>query len=452
MRAARHLPCAHASGAAAPPPAGAGQRARRRPRCAPNAFVAAAAAAAAAPWPSQQPQPRLVYVLDEAPGHAKDAHPEGPQRVRAIAAALAAAGLEAHGAAPLGAAAAAAWRGAAAREALQRVHPPQYLERLESICRGLEAPTLVDESTYIAPGSFLAGLEAMAAVLACLDAVMGGPDRAGDESGGGQSSGGGGQSSSDGQRSGAPNAGSEGGRRGCAGFCVVRPPGHHVTPSRPMGFGLLNLVAAAAATAKARPGVARVMVLDFDVHHGNGSEAAFEADASVLYLSLHQQGLWPYTGKAAFVGIGEGAGATINVPLPGGAGDAAARLAWGAVVAPAARRFKPDVLIVSAGYDAHWRDPLAALQLCSSSFHWMGAGARALADELCGGRVLLVLEGGYHLESLGESVAETLRGVLGLPPATPPPEELAAARLLQPEPMARAQRAVEDAVRRHRLG
>ncbi|KAI8472046.1 MAG: histone deacetylase [Monoraphidium minutum] len=322
-------------------------------------------------------------------GHAKEGHPECPERIAAIRDALSAAGLDRHAAArALGAADLAAWRrGGAARlmGAIELVHPRAYLERLEAICGGLQAPAMVDESTYIAPGSFEASLDTAAATLACLDV-------------------------------------------------------------------LVNCAAAAAAHALTRPGVSRVLVLDWDVHHGNGTEAVFYDSPDVLYISTHQQGAFPFTGKAAAVGAGEGAGATVNVPLPGGAGDAAARMAWDRVIVPAARRFKPDVIIVSAGYDAHWRDPLAALQLCSSTYHWLAAAARGLALELCGGRCLLVLEGGYHLPSLGESVAESLRGLLGLAAATPAAADLAAARLLQEEPLAKVERALAEAARLHSLG
>ncbi len=149
------------------------------------------------------------------------------------------------------------------------------------------------------------------------------------------------------------------------------------------------------------------------MHHGNGTQDVFWTDPDVLFVSTHQKGSYPNTGKAEEAGGEGGEGATINVPLPGESGHAAALDAFDEVVGPAIRRFDPDMLIVSAGYDAHWRDPLAGLSFRSATFHELARRVKALADEVCGGRVVFLLEGGYDLEALGESVASTVAALVG---------------------------------------
>ena len=179
-------------------------------------------------------------------------------------------------------------------------------------------------------------------------------------------------------------------------------------------------------------GLGKVLIFDFDVHHGNGTNDIFRDDPSVLFISAHEDGSYPGTGKMSDVGDGDGVGATVNLPLPPGSGDAAALAAFDEIVAPAAARFRPDIVLVSAGYDAHWRDPLAGLNYRTGTYHRLSARLKALADELCGGRCVFLLEGGYDLTGLSEGVTDSFRALLGeasgeatgqIPGLTEAPEE-----------------------------
>jgi acetoin utilization deacetylase AcuC-like enzyme len=216
-----------------------------------------------------------------------------------------------------------------------------------------------------------------------------------------------------------------------AGFAAVRPPGHHAEGDRAMGFCLFNNAAIAARAVQRKAGVERVLILDWDVHHGNGTQHTFEADPSVLYVSTHQYPFYPGTGAAGEIGTGRGEGATLNVPMPAGCGDAEYVGVFQRVLAPAARAFRPDYWIVSCGFDAHEDDPLAGMRVTRSGYAAMTAIVRALADELSGGRMLFVLEGGYSLLGLREGVGALLAGLVADAPALPATAALAPGSALE---------------------
>ncbi|MEZ5465715.1 MAG: histone deacetylase family protein [Lysobacteraceae bacterium] len=184
-------------------------------------------------------------------------------------------------------------------------------------------------------------------------------------------------------------------------FCAVRPPGHHATADTAMGFCLFNAMAVGARHAIRSHGFSRVAIVDFDVHHGNGTQAIFEHDPAVLYLSSHQLPLYPDSGHANERGVGN----VFNAPLPAGANGDAFRHAWRDVLLPALERFQPQLILASAGFDGHWLDPLAGLLLKEADYAWIGRELLAAAEEHCGGRLISMLEGGYSLSALGASAA-----------------------------------------------
>ncbi len=214
------------------------------------------------------------------------------------------------------------------------------------------------------------------------------------------------------------------------GFAAVRPPGHHAEGGRAMGFCLFNNAAIAARAVQREAGVERVLLIDWDVHHGNGTQHTFESDPSVLYFSTHQYPYYPGTGAAGEVGVGRGEGATLNVPMPAGCGDAEYVGVFQRVLAPAARAFRPEYCIVSCGFDAHADDPLASMCVSGAGYAALTAIVRELADALCGGRLLCVLEGGYSLLGLREGTDALLGGLLADAPAPPPAAPLAPGSVL----------------------
>jgi acetoin utilization deacetylase AcuC-like enzyme len=289
-------------------------------------------------------------------------HPESPARLDAVQADLARA--------PLAGVTVEAPRAATDAE-IEAVHPAAYREALAALA-GRRAQ--LDPDTATSPGSWdAARLAAGAAVEAALATLNGR----------------------------ARNA-----------FALVRPPGHHAEPDRAMGFCLLNNAAIAAEAAR-RAGAARVVIVDWDVHHGNGTQDIFADRDDVLYMSVHQYPFYPGTGAADEVGVGAGRGATVNAPLPGGQGDADYGAVFHDLFLPAARAFRPELVIVSAGFDAHARDPLAGMRVSERGFAAMASALTQLADETCGGKMALMLEGGYDLPALTASVRATLEVLTG---------------------------------------
>jgi acetoin utilization deacetylase AcuC-like enzyme len=211
-----------------------------------------------------------------------------------------------------------------------------------------------------------------------------------------------------------------------AGVAIVRPPGHHARPDAAMGFCLVNNVAVAAAHARAL-GAERVLVLDWDVHHGNGTQEMFYADPSVLYVSLHQSPFYPGTGAASEVGAGDGRGYNVNVPLSEGADDAVYAAAFDRLILPIAGDYDPDLLLVSAGFDAHHRDPLAGMSLSQAAYGRMVQGLRSALRGGGQGRIGLVLEGGYDLGGLRDSLRAALEALSPDPAAAAPTPSPAAA-------------------------
>ena len=248
--------------------------------------------------------------------------------------------------------------------ALAAVHDPAYVEALRRACA--RAPVRLDPDTTVSAGSWDAALLSAGGGLAAVDAVFDGRVR--------------------------------------AAFVATRPPGHHAERDQAMGFCLFNNIAVAARHAQDRHGIERVAIVDWDVHHGNGTQHVFEEDDTVLYISTHQWPFYPGTGARHERGRGRGLGFTLNVPLPAGSGDAVYQRAFETEVIPALEQFRPGVVLVSAGFDAHERDPLAGMALTTEGYRRLTTLLRDAAATLCGGRLVSLLEGGYDLEALAASV------------------------------------------------
>jgi len=203
-----------------------------------------------------------------------------------------------------------------------------------------------------------------------------------------------------------------GGEVGSA-FGLVRPPGHHATSRQGMGFCLFNNIAIATRYALEKYNLERILIVDFDVHHGNGTQDTFYDEPRVMYISTHQYPFYPGTGSVEETGSGAAKGTNVNIPLPSGCGDEEYLEVYEQVIVPLARRFSPQLILVSAGYDPHWADPLASMEVSTSGFERMAGIIKSLADEHCGGRVVLTLEGGYNLDALAASVKATFDALLG---------------------------------------
>ena len=308
--------------------------------------------------------------------HDTGAHPENASRLRAIEAALDEAGwprLE-RVEAP-----------AATLEQLTRVHTPEHIDAIERFAAS--GGGMLDIDTIGSEHSFEAALHAAGGPVNAAERLLGGEDR--------------------------------------FAFCALRPPGHHAEAARAMGFCLFNNVAVASAHAIDAAGAERVLVLDWDVHHGNGTEAIFAGSDQVLYASIHQWPLYPGTGPADYVGVGAGEGYTVNLPVPPGSGSETFLSLVQNVVVPIGREFRPGLVAISAGYDAHRDDPLAECAVDTEGYADMAASMRALGEEL-DAPVLVCLEGGYDPPALAASVVATVEALGSDAEAPDAPPELAA--------------------------
>lgn len=278
---------------------------------------------------------------------------------------------------------------------LELIHPEHHIRRVAQLAAA--GGGWVDPDTYVVPASFdAARCAAGAALQAVADVLAGHEDNA---------------------------------------FVIVRPPGHHATADRSMGFCLFNSIAVAAEWAVAQGGAERVAILDVDVHHGNGTEAIFFDRPDVFYYSTHQYPFYPGTGRVEDVGVDDGRGTTLNVPLMAGCGDETFEAVTRLVLRPAVQRFRPDLILVSLGFDAHWADPLAQMRLSTAGYSEILGQIKALAEELSGGRLVILLEGGYDTSVVQEGsrlVGHLLFGApvpatsIGAAPPAPEPADAAA--------------------------
>ncbi|MBX5490517.1 MAG: histone deacetylase [Chloroflexi bacterium] len=316
------------------------------------------------------------FLLHEAPGH-----PEAPARLTAAWALL-----EQHG---LLLDLALCQPAPADLAVVEQVHAAHYIRSVRALAA--DGGGWVDSDTFVSPASFDAAVLAAGAAVDATAAVLAGRQR---------------------------NA-----------FVLVRPPGHHAVRDRAMGFCLFNNVAVAAQWAVKAGGAQRVLIVDFDVHHGNGTQDIFYERADVCFFSIHQFPLYPGTGRLAETGGGAGAGTTANVPLPPGCGNHEYLRAFDEILIPLARRWRPDLILVSAGYDAHWRDPLANMRLTVEGYAALVDCLCALAAELCAGRLVMMLEGGYNLDAIAAAAVASAQVLADQPPVgdpygQPPPHPL----------------------------
>jgi acetoin utilization deacetylase AcuC-like enzyme len=311
--------------------------------------------------------PRRALWLrdDDLLAHDVPGHPERPARIRALEAEL-----SAHG-----------WFGAARAQApevdralLGLVHPESYIAEIEQLCEA--GGGSIDGDTFAMPGTFGAALRAAGGAAAMVDALLGGDAD--------------------------------------VGVSALRPPGHHAEPARAMGFCFFGNVAVAARRATTAFGLERVLIVDWDVHHGNGTNDIFHADADVLFVSLHESPLYPGTGPASDVGEGPGRGYTVNLPVPGGSGDRLWRSLVEHIAAGLIRAWEPQLVLISAGFDAHRDDPLATCRVTEAGFAGMAASLRRAADGV-GAPLGVVLEGGYDLGALSRSMAAVMEVLVGEP-------------------------------------
>lgn len=302
-----------------------------------------------------------VYYHPRFLDHDTGSHPEAAQRLVACRTALLAGELDLEWLEPL----------PARPDDIERVHDRVYRERLRLFAE--EGGGYLDADTVVSSASYDAALLAAGAGIDAVDRALAGVGPA---------------------------------------FLLVRPPGHHALRTRGMGFCLFNNVAVAAAHAVQARGLDRVLIFDWDVHHGNGTQDAFYDDPRVLFISMHQRDHYPGTGHAHEVGSGPGAGYTVNIPLPARAGDGAARLIFESVVEPLARAYRPQLLLVSCGFDSMIGDPLGGLRLSEDAYRWMASRLMALGREVSAVGPVCALEGGYDPEALARAVGATLQGLV----------------------------------------
>lgn len=310
------------------------------------------------------PRTGLVFHPDYLKHLTGKDHPENPHRLKAILAGLEKSGLLEKLAKIEAAHSALEW--------VEKVHEKAYIDYVKKACLG--GPTLLDADTAVSPESFNIALKAVSGILAACDAVM---------------------------KRKVENA-----------FCAVRPPGHHAEKDKAMGFCLFNNVAVAARYLQDFYKLKKILIVDWDVHHGNGTQQIFYEDPSVYYFSVHQFPFYPGSGSEEEEGEGEGKGFTLNIPMAAGSGDTEYIELFENLFYPEAKRFKPDFILISAGFDGHKDDPLAQINLTEKGYQKMTEVVMRLAEECCQGRIVSCLEGGYNLNSLTSSVKAHIETLL----------------------------------------
>jgi acetoin utilization deacetylase AcuC-like enzyme len=305
-----------------------------------------------------------VAALIRSPGHVWPGHPEAPERLSQVDQARP--GVDWLDAPP------------ATPEEVARAHDPELVQNIELVCR-TESGYIDYAPTFVTPSSYADALNAVGAALACTRAVWRGE---------------------------AANA-----------FSIARPPGHHAEPGRSMGFCIFNNIYIAAQDALAN-GAERVLIVDYDAHHGNGTQACAWGEERVAYFSMHQEGIYP--GSGFIEDAPHARGRIINLPLAAYAGDKTFTVAMDRVIAPMAEKFRPSMILVSAGFDAHWKDPITALGVSAVGFYTISRRLVELAGELCGGRIVFVLEGGYDPLNVASGVEAVFAALDGSPFATDP--------------------------------
>lgn len=318
----------------------------------------------------------IVYHPDYLKHDPGEGHPESPQRLEAIYKFLEEKDLLKHFTI--------IEPNLALLEAVEAVHTSEYRKMVEKVSQGYAS--LPDPETVISPDTYRVALLAAGGVLRAIDEVISGE---------------------------VDNA-----------FCLVRPPGHHALPGRAMGFCVFNNVAIGACYLREKYQLQRILIVDWDAHHGNGTQQIFYDDPGVLHFSIHQSDLFPEgSGWITEIGEGKGEGFNVNVPVPRGTGDSGYYYAFNQLLKPLAHQFHPEFILVSAGFDAYFRDPLSDLQVTSKGFRMMAELVKEMAENYAGGRVVAVLEGGYSIPDLPFLVATVLGVFAGLDLDLQPPEE-----------------------------